>query len=71
MKVNTYKILDNAIEAGIQYGYQRAYKYTDTPSADLVKAEIHNAIMNELSEVFVFDDNSDSVAYLHESKTVL
>jgi hypothetical protein len=71
MKVNTYRILDNAVDAGIEYGYQRAHKHTDEPSAAQIKRDIHDAIMNELSEVFIFDDNSDDITYLHESKTVL
>ena len=56
MKVKTYAVLHHAIEVGIEYGWNRAHKYTDDPKPSTIKEEIEFAIMNELSEWFTFDD---------------
>ena len=32
MKANEYKILEECVERGVDYGYQRAFKHTDNPS---------------------------------------
>jgi len=58
MKLNSYKILDEAIEKAIEYGYQRAFKYTNKPSSHNIKEEIHTAIMNELSEIINFEEQN-------------
>jgi len=54
LKANTYAVLARAVEEGLDYGYRRAYKHTDTPSEDGLKEEIRLAIMNEICEVFEF-----------------
>jgi hypothetical protein len=56
MKVKTYAVLDNAVELGVMYGWNRAHKYTDNPSEGEIKTQIHQAVMNELSLWFSFDD---------------
>jgi hypothetical protein len=70
MKVNTYKILERAVEEGIDYGYMRAHKHTDTPTIVQISQEIHSAIMNNISEVINFEDNQ-SFSCLQEGKVVL
>jgi hypothetical protein len=57
MKPRTYKILGDAVESGIKYGYNRAHKHTDAPDRDLLMAEIYNAIMYEIDQVFSFEDD--------------
>jgi hypothetical protein len=58
----TYLLLDRCIEDGINYGYQRAFKHTDTPDETWIKTQIYQAVMNEISEWFeikgVEDGNS-------------
>lgn len=54
LKVNTYEILDRAIENGINCGYRRAHKHTDSPTEDQLKEEIRKAVMLEACEVFKF-----------------
>ena len=72
MKVKTYNVLVRAIEEGINYGYVRAFKYSDTPTEDQVKTAIADAIINEICEVFDFFDTEESkLKCLQESKTVL
>jgi hypothetical protein len=56
MKVNTYKLLNQCIEDGINGGYAKAHKHTDTPSEGHLKDMIHNYIMVEIDEVFDFND---------------
>lgn len=51
-----YRVLSDAVEVGVTFGWNRAYKHTDTPTPDLVKEKIHEAVMNECSEWFHFPD---------------
>lgn len=62
MKLNTYKIIDEAIEQAIDYGYMRAHKHIKKPGEDTIKIEIHNSIMNSLSELINFD-NTDEINF--------
>jgi hypothetical protein len=56
LKVNTYAILSECIEIGINRGWNRAYKYTETPTDDKLKEELLHYIMLEISEKFKFDE---------------
>lgn len=57
MKVNTYRVLSDAIERGIDGGWNRAHKHTDEPSEHQLKDELHHYIMLEICEYFNFDDD--------------
>lgn len=52
MKVKLQRVLEDCLERGINYGYNRAFKHTDTPSEEVVKDQIMQAILNELYEYF-------------------
>ena len=54
--VKEYAVLSECIERGINTGYNRAYKHTDTPTWEYMNAEIYKAIMNEVSDYFVFEE---------------
>lgn len=56
MKPKMYSILNNAVEIGVNYGWNRAHKYTDTPEAETIKNEMMIAIMHEICEWFSFDE---------------
>lgn len=56
VKLKTYNILSDAIEVGIEAGYNRAHKHTDTPSKALITQEIHRFIMLQLVDVIDFDN---------------
>jgi hypothetical protein len=56
LKINTYKIISQAVEDGIAYGFNRAYKHTDTPGAEHIKDQIEQAVLNELCDVINFGD---------------
>jgi hypothetical protein len=68
MKFKAYQLIERAIEEGVNYGYSRAHKHTDTPTEALLKGEIIQAITNELCEIIDFEDRS---TYLHEDISVL
>ena len=55
MKPNIRTILTQAIERGIDWGYSRAHKYTDTPDESRIKESIETEIWNEIDEIFDFE----------------
>ena len=59
MKPNEYKILLEAVEEGVSYGYQRAFKYSDDPTPDAIQAAIVDAVMLQVCEYFIFEDMKD------------
>ena len=58
-KVNIYTVISRAVEEGITYGINRAYKHTDTPSRDILEQEIGIAVMNALAEVVDYGEIYD------------
>lgn len=56
LKVNTYAVLEECIEIGINSGYRKAYKHTDNPTEQQIKEEILRYVMLQVSEKFKFDD---------------
>lgn len=61
MKVKVYEVLYRAIESGIDFGWNRAHKHTDTPSEEAFKDAILQNILTEICEVFYFEDKEDDV----------
>lgn len=57
MKPRIYSILSSAIEFGITQGYKNAFKHTDSPSESTIVNHIKDAILFEISEYFVFDED--------------
>jgi hypothetical protein len=60
MKVDTYKLISNCIERGIDIGWQRAHKYTDHPEVGHLKETIYDNILIEICEYFNFSSEVDS-----------
>jgi hypothetical protein len=60
MRVRAYEVLRRAIEEGVEYGWRRAHKHTETPDAETIKDQIVTGILNEVSEVFDFEDQVES-----------
>ena len=58
-KPKTDRILDQCLETGIQLGWNRAHKHTNQPDPDYIKAKIYDAIWEELSEFFDFNDSQE------------
>jgi len=57
LKPKTYRILTEAVENGVKYGYHRSYKHTDDPDPDQMQDTIIQAVMNEIFEWFDVDDH--------------
>ena len=54
MRVKEYRVLEECVERGFDYGWQRAHKHTDTPDEDLIKADVLHAVMREVCDYFAF-----------------
>lgn len=57
MRPKTREILEECIENGVQFGYNRAHKYGDDPSSHHIFEEIENAIWYEIDQRFDFERN--------------
>lgn len=60
MKVRPYPVLARAVEEGVAHGLTRARKHTEMPTVEVLQEEIERAVLNEICEVFDFDDERDS-----------
>ena len=56
MKAKTRRLIEDAIERGIQRGYWRAFKHTDSPDQESIFTNISDCIMFEIDEYFTFDE---------------
>lgn len=55
MKANYWKIIEMAVDQGVECGLNRAFKHTDEPTREQIHAEVEREIMLALSEYFEFD----------------
>lgn len=60
MKVDEYKVLVMCLENGVQVGWNRAYKHSDTPEPHYIQSCIEEAVLHEIFEYFNFDNDGDS-----------
>lgn len=56
LRVRAYPVLRQAVEAGVAYGWRRAYKYVDNPTESAVRDCIEEAVMGQICEAFEFDE---------------
>lgn len=59
LKVNVYAILTKCVDDGLELGWNRAHKHTDTPDKDCILQNMYDGVMLEISEFFKFDDYDD------------
>lgn len=59
MKPKTPLVLEMCIKNGIDFGWNRAHKYTDTPSENLLKQELENEVWNQICEWFYMGEKDD------------
>lgn len=59
MKIRMHAIIVRAIEEGIESGWNRAHKHTETPAVSHIREEIYTAIMDKLDEVISFTDEAE------------
>ena len=55
MKVKMYPLIEQIVQQGIEAGYLRAHKHTDTPIEETIKSCIQQYIMQGFDEAFEFD----------------
>ena len=56
MKIDAYRVVSEAVEHGVRYGWRRAHKHTDTPDEETILGYIEDAVLTELCEYIRFDD---------------
>lgn len=54
MKPKTLPVLEQCIEIGIELGFRRAFKYSDAPNDEQIKAALATAIIDQFYEWFDF-----------------
>lgn len=57
MTPKDFKLLVRCVEDGVAYGYNRAHKHTDSPTAEVIRDQIENAVIDEICEWFHFDES--------------
>ena len=50
VKLDTYKVLSEIVEAGVDQGFERAHKVTDNPSEQTFKEHIASSVMLKLEQ---------------------
>lgn len=59
MKARLRVVLDRAIEEGIAYGLNRAYKHTEKPTREQIAEQLDIAIWGSIDEVVSFEDEPE------------
>jgi hypothetical protein len=55
VRLDAYGIVQRAVEEGVSRGYRRAFKHTDAPGEESIRASIEREVMDALCEVLRFD----------------
>jgi hypothetical protein len=55
MKPNYYKIIEDCVASGVAIGYISAHKHEDKPDRSVLKENIIEAIMDQISNKLIFD----------------
>ena len=59
MKPKLHLALELCIKNGIDYGWNRAHKHTDTPNENVIKQEMEEEIWNQIFEWFDMEAGDD------------
>ena len=60
IRVNAYDVIVRAVDEGVAYGANRAFKHTETPTIEEIKQAIATAVLSELCEVLMFDHGDEN-----------
>ena len=55
VRVDTYRVMAEAVERGVAAGWRRAHKHVESPTGDTINAHIENEVLNAICEYFKFD----------------
>ena len=59
MKADEYRVLEEAINEGVNWGFVRAYKHHEAPTEDQMKEAVKQAVMGAIVDWFVLDGRTD------------
>lgn len=54
--LDSYRIIRDAVDIGIGFGYRRAHKHMDNPTEETITQAISDAVMLELDNVIKWAD---------------
>jgi hypothetical protein len=66
IRVDAYRVVSDAVEAGAMRGVRRAFKHADNPSQETIAQEVENAVMASLCEYLEFPEDPPSNPYVVE-----
>lgn len=58
MRPRIYPLLDDAVDIGVRRGWRLAHKHCENPTETVIQEQIHDAVMSEILERFMIDDDS-------------
>lgn len=58
MHVRAFSVLERAVEEGVAYGWRRAHKHTDDPTAEAIQEQVVAGVLSEVCEYFGFDEEA-------------
>ena len=58
LALNVYAVVSRAVEEGVAYGWRRAHKHTDAPDEALTIDAITTAVLDALSEVVAWPEET-------------
>lgn len=61
MRAKIWDILMEDIERGIEYGWNRAHKYADTPTPEHIRECVYDAISSAIADHFFFDSETEKL----------
>ena len=50
VSVDVYRVIEEAVDAGVAYGWNRAHKHDERPTPETIQDAISRAVMGELCE---------------------
>jgi hypothetical protein len=59
MKPKFRPILEMALEQGVRYGYNRAFRHDPAPHVDAIVEHIVEQVINSLDDWFDFEENNE------------
>jgi len=59
MKANEYKVLEEAVDEGVNWGFAKAYKHHEAPSEEQVREAVKAAVMASVCDWFSLEREAD------------
>lgn len=56
MKINTYKVIEQAVEQGVAYGIRRFYKHREDECPNGIEEVVSQEVMTEIASWISFDE---------------